>query len=426
MQLAAVVARLAAAGMTLLSGAVSDTVAPSILEPTPTDPDGFPFSAPDRVPDGWKGGVVYGGLTERDGVAMREVTFGWRVPDVESLAAVHINSITDRRRENISFALLHPHASDPELWVKSYLLPEDSTWTYRFVSHPELTVDIGATRPGWLKFFSWGKPDPCNPEWLPTPLDPKGRSSVFTGKRAPVHPDWDQTAPHAPSNRTSTPLTLPVDTENGEERLVTFHHGPSPAGRLLILFDGETWRHITPPANVALDSRDYDIILIDNVETQRGRDLPNPEHAARIVEQAIAQSEQISGIPRPATHVVVAGQSFGGLAAASIAVRRPDLAGVAIAQSGSYWYKAGQPRPAARTETPGDLLTYLDKAHDLTGRVIVQVGSDEGDMAALSREFTKRATRSGLNVTHDEWRGGHDYAWWRHGLSRALDLLEQV
>jgi enterochelin esterase-like enzyme len=27
-------------------------------------------------------------------------------------------------------------------------------------------------------------------------------------------------------------------------------------------------------------------------------------------------------------------------------------------------------------------------------------------------------------LAHEVWQGGHDYAWWRHGLSAALDRLD--
>lgn len=393
------------------------------MEPTPTDTDGLPFSAPTRVPDGWDGGVFYGALVERNGIAMREVTFGWRVPDTTSPAVVHINSITDRRRENISFALLQPVMAGDNLWVRSYLLPEDSTWTYRFVSHPDLTVDIGTTRDGWLKFFSWGQPDPHNQDRLPTPLDPKGQSSVFTGKRARRHPDWKRQV----SDRKTTSLTLPYDAENGDERTVTLHHGDTPRSKLLILFDGETWRKISPHPAAAFGARDYDIVLLDNVDMKkRTRDLPNTEHISRIVQEVIRESEKVLGVTRSAAEVVVAGQSYGGLAAATIAIHRPDLASTAISQSGSYWYQEGSARPLNRTAEPGDLSNFVASTKGLKGRVIVQVGSDEMNMVTLSRQFSERAQAAGLDVTHDEWRGGHDYAWWRHGLSFALDKLEEA
>jgi enterochelin esterase family protein len=217
-----------------------------------------------------------------------------------------------------------------------------------------------------------------------------------------------------------------VDVANGEERAVTLHHHATPSAKLLILFDGETWRHIAPHTEAALGWRDYDIVIIDNVgRAERGRDLPIPENSARLVEQAIREAEKVLGVTRGPELVVVAGQSYGGLAAAAVAVKRPDLASRAIAQSGSYWFQTNNPRPTARTEVPGDLLKYVEAHKNLTGRVIVQVGSDEMNMVTLSRQFSESAQQAGMVVTHDEWRGGHDYAWWRHGLSSALDMLER-
>ncbi|GAB94954.1 enterochelin esterase family protein [Kineosphaera limosa] len=86
-----------------------------------------------------------------------------------------------------------------------------------------------------------------------------------------------------------------------------------------------------------------------------------------------------------------------------------------------------------RTE-PGDLLTYLlsrSGALGLTGlcgrarpgRIVVQVGTDERDQAAHGRAWRDAARAAGLLVDYREFRGGHDYAWWAHGLLHGLDLL---
>ena len=118
----------------------------------------------------------------------------------------------------------------------------------------------------------------------------------------------------------------------------------------------------------------------------------------------------------PSVRVIVAGQSLGGLAAAQVSLLRPDVAGTGIAQSGSYWYAADR-APGTGTGTLLRQIASLpaDARTETGGRVIIQVGAER--LAALL-EGTPAL------LAHQMFRGGHDYAWWRHGLSHALDLLE--
>ncbi|WP_143114723.1 hypothetical protein [Austwickia chelonae] len=40
---------------------------------------------------------------------------------------------------------------------------------------------------------------------------------------------------------------------------------------------------------------------------------------------------------------------------------------------------------------------------------------------STARAFRDAARTVGHDVSYREYRGGHDYAWWRHGLTDALD-----
>lgn len=126
-----------------------------------------------------------------------------------------------------------------------------------------------------------------------------------------------------------------------------------------------------------------------------------------------------------ANRVVVTGQSYGGLAAAALAVTRPDLVGGAVAQSGSFWFRAGQEPSGPRELTEaGDLIRWLRKrSTNRSSRIAVQVGSEEGDMVTQARWFTEAARGTGHRVHHREHRGGHDYAWWFPALDEGLAAL---
>lgn len=127
----------------------------------------------------------------------------------------------------------------------------------------------------------------------------------------------------------------------------------------------------------------------------------------------------------PSDRVIVAGQSLGGLAAAQVSLLRPDVAGTGIAQSGSYWYGADR-APGTGTGTLLRQIASLpaDARTETGGRVIIQVGAEEGAMIDGSERLAALLEGTPALLAHQMFRGGHDYAWWRHGLSHALDLLE--
>ena len=120
---------------------------------------------------------------------------------------------------------------------------------------------------------------------------------------------------------------------------------------------------------------------------------------------------------------MVAGQSYGGLAAAAVVVRRPDVARLAVVQSGSFWHRPGEERSF---DEPGALTASLAGATGGRGRLAVQVGTDEGDMVPQARWFTEAARAAGHRVDYREYRGGHDYAWWYPSIVDGLKFLAQV
>ena len=121
--------------------------------------------------------------------------------------------------------------------------------------------------------------------------------------------------------------------------------------------------------------------------------------------------------------IIVAGQSYGGLAAAGLLVDLPDLIDAAIIQSGSFWFDGTEPRDYGRPGTITRALAELAGTRAVSNRVVVQVGTMEGAMVDQSRWFADAARGAGMDVHFDTYSGGHDYAWYRHGLLYAIDQL---
>ncbi len=367
---------------------------------------------PDRLP------VI--GRSPEPGMA--EVTFAWAPDDPAHVGwdvMVHVNSITDANREDIGPARME-WIGDTGVAALGYLLPDDLVASYRIVTMPRIPDDAGRTPEGWRAVHAAGVPDPRNAEHIPNPLG--HGSSVLRMPGSPRHPAESPDAPVRRHHQT-TDLDLPADSPAPWSRLLVPDDG---AERLVVLFDGESWDGLPledalrriggPPAAIA--------IVGSGGRSGRVALLPDADAVGHALEHVLdaCRHTVIGEVITPA-NVIVAGQSLGGLAAASVVVHRPDLAMTAIAQSGSYWH--GAPEGTPRTED--GRLPAAARESDLGGRrLVIQYGRHERVLGPLSRRFADTCRASGAGVVLREYPGGHDYAWWMTGLLDALDVLSDV
>lgn len=167
---------------------------------------------------------------------------------------------------------------------------------------------------------------------------------------------------------------------------------------------------------------------------ERSAVLPHPDRVAALFEAVLtalsshARSVDVLAVPTP-ERTIVAGQSYGGLAAAALVSLRPDLVTTAVVQSGPFHFRAGEePRPPGGEI--GDLveeIRKLDPPDALAGRrLLIQSGTEETGMTASTARFAEAARAAGAQIDWRVYSGGHDYAWWRTGLFDALDALAGV
>ncbi len=119
---------------------------------------------------------------------------------------------------------------------------------------------------------------------------------------------------------------------------------------------------------------------------------------------------------------LIGGLSLSGLAAAHIALRRPDLFSYALCQSGSFWWLADHPIefPATRSRfwlSVGDEETSTEVAHPPSG-IFQRVSQIDG-----VRQVARRLELAGATVELNVYSGGHAAAPWRAELGPALRWL---
>ena len=121
---------------------------------------------------------------------------------------------------------------------------------------------------------------------------------------------------------------------------------------------------------------------------------------------------------------VIAGASYGGLAAAYIAHRYPMHVGNVISMSGSFWWHPkNSPRQnyIARLYASDNAPTL--RWHISAGRYETARNAAEDGILDTSRALADVLRQRGHHVVWREYNGGHDYALWENALPDGLLAL---
>ena len=124
--------------------------------------------------------------------------------------------------------------------------------------------------------------------------------------------------------------------------------------------------------------------------------------------------ERLSFADDPA-QTVVAGSSAGGLTAAYAALRRPDVFGLVLSQSGAF--QRGLPEEFARADRV-PVRFYLD-----AGSLETVVFGEFTSLLHANRHLRDVLIAKGYDLTYREFAGGHDYLWWRETIADGLIAL---
>ncbi len=204
-------------------------------------------------------------------------------------------------------------------------------------------------------------------------------------------------------------------------------------GRLLVQFDGDVSQDVTPVATILDNLQAANripptvVLLVDALTpTDRDRELPCHEPFVEFLAEELVpwarERFRLSADPR---HAIVSGQSYGGLAAAFAGLRRPDVFGNVLSQSGSFWWAPPNDEPEwlARqyAEQPVAPLRLWLEVGLLENTVIGRVGPS---MLTSNRHLRTVLHAKGYpEVTYAEFNGGHDYVCWRGSFAEGLIAL---
>jgi enterochelin esterase-like enzyme len=276
---------------------------------------------------------------------------------------------------------------------------------------------------------------------VPDPLNPQGFNSNSVLELPNAPPQQYIVASDSVPHGKLAPVTL-KSTSLKEDRNLTIYTPPNydavKAANLLIVFDGGTYdgggASLIPTPTI-LDNLiagkkigPVVAVFVNNKGDQRSRDLGGYDlFADFIVNELIPWVRKSYRIQDGKSHVILAGSSRGGVAAAHCAFYHSDVIGNVLSQSGAFFVRndPDEMQLWPITQDTGDIVTAYRESPRLPIKFYMEVGRFDASGAILgnNRELRDVLLLKGYSVDYHEFDGGHDYLWWRGSLADGLIAL---
>ncbi|WP_335932746.1 enterochelin esterase [Streptomyces sp. PTD5-9] len=357
--------------------------------------------------------------------AHRLVTFLWREaperPAADVLLLVHTVTDRDRHGGDLTRHLMR-RVEGTGVWALSHRMRADHRASYQFLPGRGAREELLRTdRDSWRAALDRAAPDPLNR----TPVLPSygGRrpASVLSLPDAPPQPyaGGDGAAPPRGTTRERE-----LDGRRVTVHLPPGHGRPAASYAVAVLLDGEMWGPVLDAGSM-LDRMHADgalpptvALLVDTMDHRMDELSCNGAFVDWLADGLLPWAAAEYGTESRPERTLIAGQSAGGLTAAFAAHRRPDRFGLAVSQSGSFWWPENDPERGEEW-----LTRQYATGERRPVRLCLEVGLQEWMLLAENRRLRNVLRARGYDVSYREFNGGHDYACWRGGLADALTEL---
>ena len=355
-------------------------------------------------------------------------TFVWRGDSATRNVALVNAAVAS---EEPAQALL-THVAGTDVWYRSYEARADARFAYELSVNDNLVPFDQVT--DWGARSATFHTDPFNKRLYEATIF--GRNvSYAEGPRAPRE-EWIEARPGVPKGRVEQ--TTVESKLLGTARYVWIYTPPgydtlARAGELplLLTFDGGEFVGSVPVPTI-LDNliaarriAPMVALFVGSPEGQRDVELAaNARYAEFIATELVPWARSRLRIATSPERNVVAGSSLGGLAAAFVAHRHPELFGNVLSQSGAFMFSpSDDPKPErlARDVAAGprsNVAFYLEAGIYEIGRMEKGV-----DLLTSNRHLRDALREKGYRVTYDEFAGGHSDLNWRSGFAKGLLAL---
>lgn len=326
-----------------------------------------------------------------------------------------------------------------DVWYRSYRLPDSTRLAYRLAPDvPELDAPAAVRRRAIL---ATAQRDPFNSKSVPAkPLDMSDGDSLLELPAAPVA-QWNTPQPGVPTGSLETRRL--TSQALGNSRTIHLYR---PAGwqatatatdnALLVLFDGESYIEDVPTPTI-LDNLiaagrlpPTAAIFITNPSNRtRSRELPPNDNLARFLAEELMPWARTQGIHAAASHTVIAGASYGGLAATWAGFTHPQLFGNVYSQSGSFWWAPDSDTDDSYSRPAEWLTQRFANSPRLPLRVHLEAGlfelgyNGQSGIRDTTRHLRDVLMAKGYSVSHREYAATHGFEHWRTSFADGLLAL---
>jgi len=390
-------------------------------------------------------------VEETPGESRLKLTFLWRDPQgdetTSSICRVYldINGVTDHH----SFSPVSlERLTGSDIWMASVQQASDWRGSYSLIpiSKAQLPPQAKATpeqrrrqqREWWRSLFPFAIADPLNPcaphgnargvrlsgIHLPDALSQQAWHEVDTGRAPEVDEkhfrfEWNSVRL---GNRRRCWLWRPAEAQEADLPLV-------------VVLDGQNWA-ISMSLLPVLEqqTRQGDLpaaawLMIDAIDdATRSRELAcNADFWIAVEEELLPLAKKIAPFTNDPALTVVAGQSYGGLAALYAGLYWPQRFGCVLTQSGSFWWpnmKFMTHYEAREQHEKGYLIQQVSRQPNAVPlRIFQEAGLLEQDILFVNQQMRQALLEAGHKVHYRSYNGGHDLLCWRGGLTDGVRWL---
>ena len=332
------------------------------------------------------------------------------------------------------------HLPESDLWYRTYRLRSDMRTGYWLsLNDPLIPLrEIEDMQTHWSHY----QLDPLNPRIHTYPKDdeiPDDEDFSFSLLELPDAPTqpWITPRPDV-AQGTVEMFHLRSEILDNERRVWVYTPGGyeksgEPYG-LLLVFDGLAYIHPNlVPTPTILDNLLHAgkipplvAVFPDSLSMEtRNSELPcNPSFVEYLTSELLSWVRERYHVTDEPTRTIVAGSSYGGLAAAFVGLTAPGVFGNVLSQSGAFWYNgSGRHDIDAEWVLP---RRFVEGPH-LPLRFYLEAGllerTRDADMVLCNRHMRDVLEAKGYEVTYSEYMGGHDYICWRGSFADGLLAL---
>ncbi|HEV7306066.1 alpha/beta hydrolase-fold protein [Ensifer sp.] len=324
--------------------------------------------------------------------------------------------------------------AETDVWFKTFSVPADTRLSYQLAFDvPDLP---GSDRDRRVAILATAAADPLNRKlWPAEAPDRFNQDSILELPGAPEQP-FVVDRGHQRGAMSNFRLAA---KKLGNERDITIYtppaYDPGNADNLLLfVFDAREYLSKVPLPlildNMIAEKRIPPVVavFVANPDRRaRGRELAgNAAFADFMAKELLPEVVRRTDIIQTPGRTILAGSSYGGLAAATVALRHPEAFGNVLSLSGSFWWSPPGTDADKAEHVAWEVATGPQREirFFLTAGLFETKGSHTvGGILETNRHLRDVLTAKNYNVTLKEYAGGHDYLVWRGAFSDGLEIL---